>query len=91
MTPFDGKNPTSYMIAIVIFAPSLTVYYIFANQETFKNFDIENEGQAQGVEKWDLRHSTINVRIHIGDFYQNLCYLATYVYLKRYTYGRRHA
>ena len=31
-----------------------------------QNFDLENEGQ--GIEERDLRHSTGNVRIHVGDF-----------------------
>ena len=56
-------------MAIVMFALSLTVYEIVANQEKCKNFDLENECQDQGVEKRDLRHLTRNVRIHIGDFF----------------------
>ena len=33
VVPFDGKYPTSYLIAIVVFALSLSIYEIFANQE----------------------------------------------------------
>ena len=31
ITPFDGERMTSYLTAIVTFAPSLTNYEIFAN------------------------------------------------------------
>ena len=55
-------------MAIVIFAPSLTVCEVFAKQEKFLNFDFENEGQGQGVEERNLHRSTGNVRIHIVDF-----------------------
>ena len=47
-----------------------------------RNFDLENEGQAQGGEKLDLSHSTRNVRVHMGDFFQNLSNRATFVYAK---------
>ena len=59
--------PTSYLIALVLFALSLAVWDIFANQEKCKNFDLANDGQE--VEKRDLRYSTRNVRIGIGDFF----------------------
>ena len=42
-------------------------------------------GQGQGVEEWNLRHSTKNVIIHIGDFFQNVSYLGT-GYLRTYVY-----
>ena len=32
MAPIDGKYMTSYLMAIVMFAPSLTVYEIFIEQ-----------------------------------------------------------
>ena len=38
----------------------------------------------------DVRHSTRNIQIHIVDFFQNLSYLATYVYAKRYRYTQTH-
>ena len=38
---------------------------------------LENEGQGREVAEWDLRHSTINVRIHIVDFFLNFSYQAT--------------
>ena len=47
--------------AIVMFAISLTVDDIFANQIKCPMFDLENEGQGQRGEKSDLRHSTGNV------------------------------
>ena len=55
-----------YLMVIVMFALSLTVYEIFANQEKCKNVDLEIEGQ--GVEKQDLSHSTRNVQIKKGNF-----------------------
>ena len=64
----DGKYMTSYPIAIVMVALTLTVCEIFAKQEKIQNFDLENEGQVQGVEKRDLRNSTRNGRINIGFF-----------------------
>ena len=36
----------------------LTVYVIFANYEKIKKNYLEDEGQDQGVEERDLRHST---------------------------------
>ena len=35
-------------------------------------FDLKNEGQGQGGEKLELRHSTRNVRFYITDSDQNL-------------------
>ena len=52
MAPFDGKYLTSYLMARVMFAPSLN----------------ENEDQGKGVEEQDLSHSTEDFRFHIGDF-----------------------
>ena len=40
-------------MALVMFALSLTVYEIFANQEKYRT-ELENERQCQGVEKWGL-------------------------------------
>ena len=40
---FDGKYATSYLMAIVMFDLSHTVYEIFANEEQCQNFDLENE------------------------------------------------
>ena len=51
-----------------MFALTFTFYEIFAKLEKFQNFDLENEGQGQGLEKRDFRHSTINVLFHIVDF-----------------------
>ena len=50
---FDGKYMTSYLKAIVIFAISHTVCKIFAKQEKWQNFDLENEDKDQGVEEQD--------------------------------------
>ena len=65
---FNGKYATFYLLAIVTFALSLTIYEIFANREKCKNIDLKNEGQVHGVEKRNLRQSIRNVLIHIGDF-----------------------
>ena len=59
-------------------------------QEKYQNFDLENDGLGKGVEKLDLSHSTINVRFHIGDFFQNLLYMETYIYAKEYTHTHKH-
>ena len=40
---FDGKYMTSYLMAIVMFALSLTVCDIFANQEYANNFTMKME------------------------------------------------
>ena len=34
--------------------------------------DLKNEGQGQGGEKLDLRHSTSNFRFNIGEFLSEL-------------------
>ena len=47
MAPFDGKYITSYLIAKVIFAPSLTIYEICANKIKFQKFDIKNEEKTE--------------------------------------------
>ena len=38
------------------------------------------------LEMFDSIHSTVNVRFHIGDFFQYFSYPATYVYVKGYTH-----
>ena len=71
MAPFDGKYLTFYLKTIVMFALSLINGEIFAKLIKCKSFDVENEGQGQGLEEQDLRHSAGNVRI------QNFSYPAT--------------
>ena len=44
--------------------------------------DLENEGQDQVVVERDLRRSTGNARIHIGDLFQNFSYMGICVYAK---------
>ena len=65
----DGEYMASYLIALVVFALPLIVYVIFANQIKWKKFDLKIEGQGQGGEKRNLRHSIGNVRFHIIDFF----------------------
>ena len=43
------------LMEIVMFALSLTVYTILTNYEQLQNFDLENEGQDQGVEEQDFQ------------------------------------
>ena len=54
---------TSYPMAIVIFTLFLTVCDIFASQEKYQNFDLENEGQCQEVED-----RTCPIRLEMYDF-----------------------
>ena len=70
MAPSNGKYMTSYLMAIAMFALSLTVCEIFAKLEKCQNIELKNEDQDQGVE--ELRHSTVNVRFHIYDFFRIL-------------------
>ena len=42
-------------MATVTFALSLTVSEIFAKQENYQKFDLENEAQGQETEEWNLR------------------------------------
>ena len=67
---------TSCLMAIAMFVIFLTVCEILAKQENCQNFGFENYRQCQGVEERDLRHSTGNAQIIIGDF-QNFSFLGT--------------
>ena len=60
MVPFDGKCSTSYLMAIVMFALSLTVYEIFANLIIFQNIDLEMK-----VKEW--KNETYAIRLKIFD------------------------
>ena len=66
------------------------------NKEKYQKFDLENENQGQAAEERDLRHSSGNARIHVGDFFQNFSYMKTYVYTKgnththTYTHTNKH-
>ena len=63
----------SYLVAIVMFVLSHPIYDIYANHIKWqKKFVVENEHQGQVIEKQDLRHSTGNVRLYIGDFFRIL-------------------
>ena len=53
MASFDGKYMTSYLIAMTMFAISLTIYEIFANKKSQK-FELETEGQGHGEKKTRL-------------------------------------
>ena len=60
---------TSYLMAIVMFALSITIYEIFGNEMKYVYFDFENESKDQRRENRDLHHSTGNVQFFIGDFF----------------------
>ena len=51
-----------YLVAIVMFALSLTVGEIFAKQDKYRNSDLENEDQGREVEERNLHYSTRNAR-----------------------------
>ena len=54
VAPFCGRYTTSYLMAIVMFALSLTICKIYAKLIKCQNFDLENEGQSQEEEKTGL-------------------------------------
>ena len=47
MTPFDGKQITSYLVSILMFP--LIIYYLQDIRKTYKmqKFDLENEDKCQ--------------------------------------------
>ena len=51
---------------------SLSLFARYLQNKKNAKTDIEYEGHGQGVLYQDLRHSTGNVRIHIGDFFRIL-------------------
>ena len=55
-----------------MFSLSLTVCETLAEQEKCQKFEHENDEQGQGVAELNLRHSTGNFRIHIGEFFRIL-------------------
>ena len=57
---FDGKYPISYLIVMIMFVLLLTVHEIFADQEKYQKFDLEYEGQGQGVEDRNLRETGVS-------------------------------
>ena len=63
MALFDGKYMNSYLTAIVMFALSLTIYEIFANEIKFQKCDLENEGQVLKVKKEKDGTCTIRLRM----------------------------
>ena len=51
-----------------MFALSLTVYKILANEIKCKTFDFENEDQGPGGEERKLQHWSGNVRLYRDNF-----------------------
>ena len=64
LAPFDGKYLTSYLMALVMLALSLTICEIFAKILQCQSFDLEDEGHGQGVEELGW-----NVRFYIAVFF----------------------
>ena len=57
---------TVCLMAVIMFAPSLTIYDTFANQIKCQKFDLENKGQGTG-ERY-LCRSTGTVPIQTDEF-----------------------
>ena len=57
------RCPTSYLMATVMFALSLVVYEINANQDKCQKLNIQNEGRGQGVQK----NRTCAIRLEMSD------------------------
>ena len=85
MAPFDGKYVTYSLMTIVRFALSLTIYEIFARQNT--EFHLEHEGQALG--KLDLRRSIRNVRSDISDFFFRILAARQHTFTQKDTHTAR--
>ena len=52
MAPFDGKFETSYLMAIVMRALSLTIYEIFANQIKCKKLTLKMKVKVKKEKNW---------------------------------------
>ena len=72
-----------------MFALSINIYEIFANQLDCQKFELESEGQ--GVENGILVIRLEMFNSLLVNFCQNFSYLATYIYAKKDTQARTHA
>ena len=72
---------TSFFMTIVMFTLSLTIYKMFANQNS-KSLTLKMKLREK--EKRDQRHSTENVGFFNGDIFQKFNYLAKIGYAKGY-------
>ena len=70
--PIESSDMTSYLMTIVMFALSFTIYEINSKQIKFPSFELENEGQGQGKEIEGLSHSTRNFLFYTADFFRIL-------------------
>ena len=81
VAPFDGKFPTSYLMVIVMFALSLTVYEIFANIKNAKRWPWKwkswSRSRKTGLAPFDYKYPNLYRWI-----FQNCNYLGTYVNAK---------
>ena len=68
LAAFDGKCSTSYLMATVMFALSITV---FRDIRKIYNLTLKWRSRSR-MRKRDLLHSTRNVRFHIGDCFRIL-------------------
>ena len=87
MAPFDGKYLTSYLMAIVMFALSITIKFArnLQNKKNATTFTLKVKVKVKEYKKWELCHLSGNVQTHIGEFCHNFTYLATYIYVKSNT------
>ena len=60
----------------------LRLWDIRKSREIRKLWSWTWRSRGKGIEKQDLRCLTRNIRYHIGDFFLNFSYLATYIYAK---------
>ena len=60
---FEGKYLTSHMMVIIMFALSLTIYEIFANQEICKHFTSELKGKVK-----EYKRPTCTIRLEVFGF-----------------------
>ena len=80
----------SYLMAIVMFAPVLTIYEIIAKQIKCKKFCLEKDSQGQGVEKCDLCQLTANVWFYIAACFRILAtWPNTFTQKDLQTHGKR--
>ena len=57
----ESPYMTFYLMAIVTYSLSVTIYKISANKKKYQTFDHENECENQEGEKCVLHHLTENV------------------------------
>ena len=74
---FDGKYMTSYLMAILMFALSITIYKIFTNQTKCQVWPWKCRSLSRKRKKG---LAPFNWKYSICDFFQNFTYLGIYLY-----------